>query len=86
MTVPFTPPRQGKLHRDYSTFREDLEPALNELLDDPTLRTLMARDGVERAALERLIAATQGRLRSQGRSLPASASFEASLFAECRIG
>ena len=86
MTVEFTPPWRGESHRDYSTSREDMEPTLKELLDDPTLRTLMARDGVKRAALERLIRSMQGRLRRQGRSLSASASFEASLFAECRSG
>jgi hypothetical protein len=32
-----------------------IEPTLNEVLDDPSVRLLMARDGVTRSDLERLI-------------------------------
>jgi hypothetical protein len=41
---------------------EELEPPLSELLDDPLTRMLMARDGVERDALERLLAAKRAEL------------------------
>jgi hypothetical protein len=69
-------------HRSFATYRRDAEPDLNELLNDPTLITLMARDGVDRHSLERLIRSTRSRL---GLVHPSAASlFEASLFAECR--
>ena len=55
------------------------EPLLDELLDDPIVQAVMARDGVDRPTLERLIRRTQRRL-----GFPApSALFEAELFAEC---
>jgi hypothetical protein len=38
------------------------EPPLSELLDDPVLHMLMARDHVERAELEDVIAYAQRRL------------------------
>ena len=38
------------------------EPPLKDLLDDPVMRAMMARDGVERAALDDLIGEVQERL------------------------
>lgn len=38
------------------------EPALADLLDDPVLHAMMARDGVEREALATLIGEVQLRL------------------------
>lgn len=43
--------------------RSGQEPTLAELLDDPIIQAVMARDGVERAKLDDLIAAVQARLR-----------------------
>lgn len=40
---------------------EALEPRLDDLLDDPVARALMASDGVERRDVERLIALTRRR-------------------------
>ena len=71
------------LHSRSRTRRDDPEPALDDLLNDGTLRTLMARDGVDRAALETLIGETRRRL-GLGSGWPGGAAFEASLFAECR--
>lgn len=72
MTVPFKYPRHI-----------EAEPRLSDMLSDPTLHALMARDGVDRTTLERLVAATRQRL-----ALPVPLStpeaFEAVLFAECR--
>jgi len=82
MTVPFDRPDPEEHHRALSTYRDDPEPPLAELLGDPTLHTLMARDGINRADLERLVAATRRRLRLQPR-LPRQAIFESTLFAEC---
>lgn len=79
MSVPFIHPD----HRGFSTDRDDPEPPLADLLGDPTLHTLMARDGVDRPSLERLLAATQRRLSLQP-APTAAPGVEATLFAECR--
>ncbi|HEX6978621.1 MAG TPA: hypothetical protein VF342_04930 [Alphaproteobacteria bacterium] len=42
--------------------RLDGEPRLDELLDDPVMKALMARDGVDRVALIALISDVQRRL------------------------
>lgn len=42
--------------------RLDGEPSIKELLDDPVIEALMARDGVRRKELERLIADVRDRL------------------------
>ena len=59
--------------------RDDPEPALAELLDDPVLHILMARDGVDRQALDSVIADARRKL-----NLVAQSPFELTLFAECR--
>jgi hypothetical protein len=46
--------------------REDPEPRLEELLDDPILGLLMDCDGLSRADLERIIDDARRRLASQG--------------------
>lgn len=61
--------------------REEYEPALADLLDDPVLHVLMARDGVDRAALDAVIADARRKL-----GLGASGPFEMTLLAECRAG
>ncbi|MBI3452406.1 MAG: hypothetical protein HY057_06160 [Rhodospirillales bacterium] len=38
------------------------EPSLDEMLDDPVVQAMMARDGVKREALVALIAAARTRL------------------------
>ena len=38
---------------------DEIEPALDALLEDPIARALMASDGVERRDIERLIARTR---------------------------
>jgi hypothetical protein len=42
-------------------FKADGEPPLSELLADPILHLLMARDGISLAELQRLIEATRQR-------------------------
>ncbi|HEX2117444.1 MAG TPA: hypothetical protein VHM01_23825 [Alphaproteobacteria bacterium] len=42
--------------------RLDGEPSIQELLDDPVIEAVMARDGVDRAELEHLIDDVRGRL------------------------
>lgn len=69
--------------RAFRTRREDPEPALEELLDDPVLHAVMARDGIDRATLEAVIADARRRL-GPGRHHPAPG--EESLLAECRAG
>jgi len=59
--------------------RDDPEPHLDELLDDPVLLLLMARDGVDRAALDRTIAGARHHLIGQSKAL-----FDAIIYAECR--
>lgn len=66
-------------HRAFRTRRDDPEPSLRDLFDDPVLQTLMARDRVSRLQLEALIERTKRRL-----GFDSVSSFEASLFAECR--
>jgi hypothetical protein len=61
---------------------DDPEPSLDELLDDPVLQLLMARDGVARADLLEVIDDARSRL---GIAAPTPALlFERTLFAECR--
>lgn len=48
-----------RLTRMAKESREALEPRLDDLLDDPVARALMASDGVERRDVERLIALTR---------------------------
>jgi hypothetical protein len=62
------------------TRRDDPEPSLDELLDDPALHALMARDGVDRPTLEAVIADARRKL-GLGGSRPST--LEATLFAEC---
>lgn len=83
MTVPFIRSNRQQAHSVFVTHRDDPEPALSELLDDPTLHALMARDGVDRSTLERLIDAARRRLPRQRRQQKAGRYFEASLFVEC---
>jgi hypothetical protein len=40
----------------------DFEPQLDEMLDDPVVQAVMARDGVERDELLDLVSAVQERL------------------------
>jgi hypothetical protein len=62
---------------------DDPEPSLGELLGDPVLHLLMARDGVACADLLDIVDAARSRL---GVDAPrAQAVFEASLCAECRV-
>jgi hypothetical protein len=84
MTVPFPPLDPSEPHRAFATCREDPEPSLSDLLNDPTLQALMVRDGVDRASLERLITSTRRRLRFEARRPSAAGLFEAAVFAECR--
>lgn len=60
---------------------DDPEPSIDELLDDPLLQLLMARDGVARADLLDVIGAARLRLGVVGET-PA-VLFERTLFAEC---
>jgi len=45
--------------------RLDGEPSIQELLDDPVIEAVMARDGVARLDLEHLIAEMRDRLASR---------------------
>lgn len=69
--------------RALRTRREDPEPALEELLDDPVLHAVMARDGIDRATLEAVIADARRRL-GPGRRHPTTA--EKAVLAECHAG
>ncbi len=62
MTVLARRPQRHHSHHGFRTHVHDPEPRLSELLDDPVLQALMARDGIERPALEALIATTRRRL------------------------
>lgn len=64
---------------------DDPEPRLDELLDDPVLQALMARDGVDRAELLDVVAEARRRLGiNTARRAPRGRSdFEATLLAEC---
>lgn len=44
------------------------EPSVKELLDDPVIEAVMARDGVRRKDLETLIADVRCRLNGRGRA------------------
>jgi hypothetical protein len=63
---------------------DDPEPSIGELLDDPILQILMARDGVRRGELLDIVDAARARL-GIGMATPAArrSAFEATLFAEC---
>lgn len=64
---------------------DDPEPSIAELLDDPVLQILMARDGVRRGELLDIVDAARARL-GIDTAMPAArrSAFEATLFAECR--
>lgn len=51
-----------RLIRSHSTFKLDGEPSIQELIDDPIMRAMMARDGVELTALVELIDDVKSRL------------------------
>lgn len=53
------PSGRGDVKRMGKECLEALEPHLDDLLDDPVARALMASDGVERRDIERLIALTR---------------------------
>jgi hypothetical protein len=61
---------------------DDPEPSLAELLDDPVLQLLMARDGINRADLLDVIDTARARL-GVTHETP-HFLFEKTLFAECR--
>lgn len=48
--------------RTGSFFMGNAEPPLDEVMDDPIVRGLMARDGVALASLQSLISEVRGRL------------------------
>lgn len=56
--------------RAFRTRRDDREPAVEELLDDPVLHAVMARDGIDRATLEAVIADARRRLGPPPRRSP----------------
>ncbi len=62
MTVLAHRPHHHHSHHGLRTHVHDPEPRLSDLLDDPVLQALMARDGVGRPALEALIDAARRRL------------------------
>lgn len=68
-------------HGDRRTRLGDPEPRVEELLDDPIVQALMARDGVTRPALETLIAQLRRRLGPDEDAL--YASLEAKLLLDC---
>jgi len=73
-------PVSSSRRRSVRIRRDDPEPRLSELLNDPVLLTLMNRDRVDRRSLETLIDSARQRI-----GLPTRAQyFEAALFAECR--
>jgi hypothetical protein len=76
MTIPFIQPEPILIHRERTTRRDDPEPRVSELLDDPVAQMLMAVDGVARTDVETLIRRIR---RQRGLRSP----FEAELFAEC---
>lgn len=67
--------------------RDDCEPSLFELLDDPVIQAVMRRDGIDRAGLIDAIDGARARLGLPAviddESLPFQ--FEATLLAECRV-
>lgn len=52
--------------RNRRSRRLDGEPTIRELLDDPVIEAMMARDGVARADLVHLMDEIRGRLERQG--------------------
>jgi hypothetical protein len=71
-------------YRAFCTRREDPEPKLEELLDDPVLHAVMARDGIDRATLEAVIADARRRLGPRRR--PGPGPVAQTLTAECLAG
>jgi hypothetical protein len=72
----------------------NLEPSLDDVLGDPVIQALMARDGVQRAALLAMIAEARSRLRQaddqpgapgSDRARSAAARLEPYLFRARRI-
>lgn len=61
--------------------RDDPEPRLSDLLDDPVLHILMARDGIDRDTLDAVIDDARRKLGYGGPS-----PFELTLLAECHAG
>jgi hypothetical protein len=59
--------------------RDDPEPSINDLLSDPALHALMARDGVGRDALLEIVDTARARL---GFEVAHAAAIDP-LFAEC---
>jgi hypothetical protein len=51
-------------------WRGNDEPSLQELLDDPVMQAMMARDGVDRATLAELIADIRTRLAPPAMTVP----------------
>ena len=51
-----------RLIRSRSAFKLDGEPSIQELIDDPIMRAMMERDGVELTALVELIDDVKSRL------------------------
>ena len=60
----------------------DPEPSIHDLLGDPVLQILMARDGVSRDELLDVVDAARARLGLDDARV--HGAFEATLFAECR--
>ncbi|MBI3710541.1 MAG: hypothetical protein HY246_23090 [Proteobacteria bacterium] len=69
--------------RNPRTHDDDREPSLAELLDDPILQTLMARDGVDRVTLERVIDDARRRLGLTAK--PVSGVAKRTLYAEHQL-
>jgi hypothetical protein len=83
MTVLLRKQPAWRVNRAYGTRRDDPEPRLDEILDDPILQLLMARDGVDRRSLGRIVHGARRRLGLEG---PSPAVADAILFAECSAG
>ena len=81
MTVLSRLPNERYSHAGRRTRLGDPEPLVEELLDDPIVQALMARDGVTRPALEALIARLRRRLGPGDDAL--YASLEAKLLLDC---
>ena len=81
MTVLSHRPHRRSSHADPCTHIGDPEPRIEELLGDPIVHALMARDRVSRPALEKLIAEVRRRLGpDEG---PAPARLDSELLREC---
>lgn len=74
-------PRRRHSHASFRTHRDDPEPRLAEILDDPILHALMASDGVDRATLEQLIDRIRRRLGPSEQEI--YAALETKLLLEC---